>query len=128
MKDVLKELAIKNVTLLKIDVEGEDFVALKGFDFDKYHPNMVMVEFFDERTKDKHTHHDIVDYMKERGYSAYVSETVSNEYSREDYIPPRKWLGVLPYPVKDPKQGNLIFVPNEDKEKFDSVLGKFKFA
>ena len=34
----LKELGVKQVSLLKIDVEGADFLALQSFDFSKIQP------------------------------------------------------------------------------------------
>jgi FkbM family methyltransferase len=118
LNDVLDLFGICSVSLLKIDVEGADFNALKGIDLGLHRPELVMLEFMDERTVENfgYTHHDIVAYMKERGYSALVSEWAPiKEYGREG-VPgePHTWLQCLPYPLDhEPAWGNLIFVPEE---------------
>lgn len=72
----LHDLQIPNVTILKVDTEGADFLALRGFDWERYHPEVVMIEFSDERTLPNfdYSHHDVVNYMQEKGYVTFVSE------------------------------------------------------
>ncbi|MBD2666136.1 methyltransferase FkbM family [Richelia sinica FACHB-800] len=130
LDDVLIELQIASVTLLKIDIEGADFLALKSFDFVKYQPELIMTEFMDERTKPSfgYTHHDVVCYMKDYGYTAFVSEWEDiKEYGREGVAtPPHLWIQCVPYPLDhEPAWGNLIFVPNSDQEKFSITLEKY---
>lgn len=130
LDDVLTEKAIPSVTLLKIDIEGADFLALKGFDFKKYRPELVMIEFMDERTQPNfnYTHHDVVTYMKERGYITFVSEWEPiKEYGREGIkTPPHTWKQCIPYNVgHQPAWGNLIFVPEQDHQKFQATLDSY---
>ncbi len=127
LDDVLYKMGISTVTLLKIDTEGADFLALRGFDVDKYNPELIMVEFMDERSISNfgYSHHDVVHYMTKRGYKAFVSEWAPiKEYGREG-VPgvPHTWLQCVPYPLDhEPAWGNLLFVPDEDSEKFTIVL------
>jgi len=130
LKECLAELDILNVTLLKVDTEGADFLALEGFDFQKYHPELIMVEFMDERSVANfgYTHHDVVTYMAERGYVTFVSEWAPiKEYGREGVAgEPHTWLQCVPYPLgHDPAWGNLIFVPEQDNEKFARTLDAY---
>ncbi len=130
LRNVLEELNIKDVTLLKIDVEGADFLALKGFDFTKYRPELVIVEFMDERSLPHfgYTHHDMVAYMHKHGYVTFVSEWATlTEYSREGFPRPyRQWIQCAPYPLDHkPAWGNLIFVPECDKKKFKSTVAAY---
>ena len=76
LDDVLRDLHIPQVTLLKIDIEGADFLALKGFDFEQYQPELVILEFMDERSSSNfsYTHHDVATYMDKCGYTTFVSE------------------------------------------------------
>lgn len=127
LNDALKELKIETVTLLKIDVEGADFLVLKGFDVKKYRPELIIVEFMDDRSRLHfgYTHHDVASYMKNRGYSTFVSEWEPlTEYSREGFPRPyRKWIQCTPYPLDhEPAWGNLIFVPERDKDKFITTV------
>ena len=46
----LHERGIKRVEFLKIDVEGFDYLALKGFDWEAYAPRFVLYEFEDRKT------------------------------------------------------------------------------
>ncbi|NEQ09521.1 MAG: FkbM family methyltransferase [Moorea sp. SIO4E2] len=130
LDDVLLDLNISSVTFLKIDIEGADFLALKGFDIDKYHPELIMIEFMDERSLANfgYTHHDVVTYMKERGYTTFVSEWEPiKEYGREGiFSEPHVWIQCTPYPLDHkPAWGNLIFVPDGDKDKFVGALQLF---
>ncbi|MFH0839999.1 MAG: FkbM family methyltransferase [Candidatus Omnitrophota bacterium] len=130
LKDVLKELNIKTVTFLKIDIEGADFLALKGFDFTKYHPELIIAEFLDERSRPHfgYTHHDMAAYMNKQGYATFVSDWAPPiEYSREGFPRPyRKWLRCVSYPLDyEPTWGNLIFVPKCDKDKFNATVGAY---
>ena len=35
------------IDLLSIDIEGSEFLALKNFDFNKYNPKVIVVEYLD---------------------------------------------------------------------------------
>ena len=130
LKDVLEEFKVETVTFLKVDVEGADFLVIKGFDFKKYHPELVIVEFMDSLTQAHfgYSHHDIASYMNNRGYVTFVSEWEPiTEYSREGFPRPyRKWIQCAPYPLDhEPARGNLIFVPEGDKDKFRETLESY---
>lgn len=130
LDDVLTELQVPEVTFLKVDIEGADFLALKGFDFKKYYPELVMIEFMDERSLPNfcYTHHDVVTYMKERGYTTFVSEWEPiKEYGIEGIASdPHVWIQCVPYPLDHkPAWGNLIFVPDSDKDKFSTTLHSY---
>jgi len=127
LNDALEALNIEAVTLLKIDTEGADFLALKGFDCSRYDPEVVMVEFMDERTSPHfgYTHHDVATHMKEQGYTAFISEWEPiTEYAREGVpTPPHTWIQCVPYPLDhEPSWGNLIFVPQAHEERFKASL------
>jgi FkbM family methyltransferase len=126
LNDALEELKIRSVTLLRVDTEGADFLALKGFDFLKYNPELVMVEFMDKRSLPHfgYTHHDVAAYMKERGYVTFVSEWEPiREYAREGMTnPPHVWIQCVSYPLShEPAWGNLFFVRDEDKDRNASM-------
>ncbi len=124
----LADLDLPNVDFLKIDIEGADFLALKSFDFNRYSPELVMVEFMDSRSVPYfgYSLKDMVDYMKNKGYEAYVSQWDKiKEYGRENIeTEPHKWLGCVLYPELMSKSfwGNLIFVKKSNLRKFDATL------
>lgn len=130
----LQELGTDAVTLLKIDVEGADFLALQGFDFCHYQPEVVMIEFMDERTEKNfgYTHHDSAAFMKDRGYTCFVSEwSPVNDYAREGIAsetPSTHWIQIYPYSMihRQPSWGNLIFIPDHDKIKFKKYFNNLK--
>jgi hypothetical protein len=53
LNNVIKEskFSDKKVNLLSIDVEGFELNVLKGFDFEKYSPELVVVEYIDPAMK-----------------------------------------------------------------------------
>ncbi len=127
LDDALEGMNITDVTCLKIDTEGADFLALKGLDIDKYRPELVMLEFMDERSLEhfSYNHHDVVAHMKALGYGAYISEWAPiEEYAQEGMsCEPHKWLRCVPYPLgHEPAWGNLIFVPEKDLARLSRTL------
>lgn len=129
LDDALADLNITSVTLLKVDIEGADFLALKGFDFGKYRPEVAIVEFMDDRSRELfgYTHHDMVAYMAKRSYKAFVSEWAPiSEYGREGLGDSHIWVGCAPYPLDhELAWGNLIFVPPNDIHKFSAALRRY---
>tara|TARA_E500000178_G_scaffold340834_1_gene384031 strand:+ start:3020 stop:3763 length:744 start_codon:yes stop_codon:yes gene_type:complete len=51
LSNIFKELSIKKIDLLTIDVEGYELKVLKGLNFEKYHPSVIVVEYLDLRSK-----------------------------------------------------------------------------
>lgn len=116
LSQVVKERSLKHINFLKIDVEGADFLVIKGFDFKKDLPDIVMCEFMDERTVPhfKYSHRDVVEYMKEFGYSCYIFEwsKIVGGYGEKGIVKQStKFVNFYPYSNgHNPNWGNLIFV------------------
>lgn len=130
LDSVLEQLAVEEVTILKIDIEGADFLALQSFDFIKFKPQLVMVEFMDDRSFANYgyTHHDMVRFMADHGFTVFISEWAPiKEYGREDVEgEPHTWLQCVHYPLDhEPAWGNLIFVPESHRENFSVTLDHY---
>lgn len=124
LEDTLAELGIEAVSFLKIDTEGADFLALKGFNFNAVLPDFVMVEFMDERSRNTYgyTHHDIVEYMKDANYTTYISEWGEIK----QYGSSHQFLQCRPYPLPHtPVWGNIIFVKPSYREIFERALQRY---
>ncbi|NMG59557.1 FkbM family methyltransferase [Geitlerinema sp. P-1104] len=126
----LSELNIPEVSLLKIDIEGADFLALQGFDFNRIKPEVVMCEFADSRSISNfgYSHHDIASYMQERGYQTFVSEWDKvQEYGRKQEVTkPHRFIQCRRYPLDhQPDWGNLIFVRSDRVSDFTKVLSDY---
>ncbi|MCL2925605.1 MAG: FkbM family methyltransferase, partial [Trichodesmium sp. MAG_R04] len=126
----LKELGVNQVSLLKIDVEGADFLALQSFNFSKIQPEIVICEFMDERSQANfgYSHHDIAFYMKKHGYHVFVSEWAPiKEYGRKGITSvPHKFLQCIDYPLNhQPAWGNLIFVRQDRLVDFEQTLSSY---
>ena len=127
LDDALRAESIDRVTLLKIDAEGADFPALKSFPFDRMKPEAVMVEFMDSRSQPHfgYSHHDVVAFMAERDYVAYVSEwaPVVAHSKKGGGGGPFYFLQCCPYPLHHaPAWGNLIFIPAAYRQMFETTL------
>ena len=122
----LTEMQVDWVTVLKIDIEGADFLALQSFNFKRMQPEVVMCEFMDERSQENfgYTHHDMVAYMDNLGYFTFVSEWAPIvEYGRRGMPVSHSFLQCVPYPLDhEPAWGNLFFVPRGRAEEFRGVL------
>lgn len=51
LKSFIKTNNIDKIDFLKIDIEGYDLMALKGFDFSRFKPRVIMCEFEDKKTE-----------------------------------------------------------------------------
>lgn len=127
---VLNTLKIDDVSLLKIDVEGADFLALQSFDFDRIKPEIVMCEFMDDRSQKNfgYSHHDMAHYMEEQGYCVFVSEWAPiKEYAKQGQATEaHQFLQCIPYPLNhQPSWGNLLFVRLDRKSDFEIVLNRY---
>lgn len=130
LDEALANMGIDQVTVLKIDIEGADFLALKSFDFSRFRPDVVMCEFMDERSQPNfgYTHHDMAAYMTDLGYTTLVSEWAPIvEYGRKGVTTtPHRFLQCVPYPLDhDPAWGNLIFVPKARSTQFERTLSAY---
>ncbi len=116
---------------LKIDTEGADFLALRGWSFEIALPKLVVCEFMDSRSEAYFGYNkaDMVDFMATRGYLAYVSEwSPVLEYSRRGVAPdnPPVHLGVYKWPIAhEPSWGNLFFVRSADETWFEKRLQSY---
>lgn len=130
LDETLVSMRIDQVTVLKTDIEGADFLALKSFDFDRFQPDVVMCEFMDERSQPTfgYSHHDMAAYMADLGYAAFVSEWAPIvEYGRKGVATaPHRFLQCVPYPLDhNPAWGNLIFVPKARAAQFGRTLSAY---
>src|SRR5690606_30801714 len=104
--------------------------ALKGFDWSRIKPEVVMVEFMDDRSERNfnYTHHDMASFMKERGYTCFVSEwePIVQYGIKGQIAEPHRWVQCVKYPLDHiPSWGNLIFAPEKDETNFVKTLEKY---
>lgn len=74
LSDYVEKNKIINIDFLKIDVEGADYLVLKGMDFSKVTPKVVMVEYMDSRTE-KHfgyRHHKMAELLQRNDYVVFM--------------------------------------------------------
>lgn len=72
---IAEEHGLDSIDFLKIDVEGHDLDVLRGVPWDRLRPAVIECEYEDAKTMPMgHSTHDIVAFLRERGYAVYVSE------------------------------------------------------
>jgi len=123
----LRDLKLGAVGLLKVDVEGAELPVIGGHDFEASRPEMVVVEFCDERTKTHfdYDHHDLAAHLAAFDYQIYVSEWAEvKEYGRRGVASKgHTHLGIHPYPLNHaPAWGNLICVPSERVKELEGAI------
>jgi hypothetical protein len=121
LEEELKRLGIGLVDILKIDIEGADLLALKGFDIGNRRPKIIMVEFMDSRTVPHfgYRYSDIAEYANSFGYETWVSAwKLPEQFSSINDPVEYQWLwfeefSQAPYA----EHGNLLLVPfgNSDR-------------
>ena len=69
LKDFVKSNEIEKIDFLKIDIEGYDLMALKGFDFSSFRPKVIMCEFEDLKTNMLgYSTNDIAQFLIDKSY------------------------------------------------------------
>ena len=72
---ILQTHPVPQVDFLKIDTEGHDLFVLRGFPWERYHPEVVLCEFEDRKTRPLgYDFRDMGDFLLARGYEVYLSE------------------------------------------------------
>lgn len=122
---IISQKNIQKVDFLKIDIEGHDLFALKGFPFKQMQPEVILCEFEDYKTVPVgYTYKDLGDFLLEKGYAVYLSEWKPII----KYGTSHQWKSILPYPTKlaDARGwGNFIAVKQEAKNAFERVLDRY---
>jgi FkbM family methyltransferase len=73
--EAMTDYAIDHIDFLKIDIEGYDFFAIKGIDWDRNPPDVILCEYENRKTiKLGYTVYDLVAYLREHGYGVTISE------------------------------------------------------
>ncbi|GAB6094268.1 hypothetical protein JCM14469_05200 [Desulfatiferula olefinivorans] len=66
---------IEHIDFLKIDTEGYDLFVLRGIDWDRIHPSVIVCEFEDAKTAClDYTFNDLAGLLASKGYELYISE------------------------------------------------------
>ncbi len=118
LNDALKQRDIINIDYLKIDTEGYDLFCLKGLDFEKYLPKLVMVEFEDKKTQPLgYCYQDLGNFLLEKNYLVFLSEWFPvNQYGQR-----HRWRELKSYPCKlrdENGWGNFIAIVKEYANDF----------
>ncbi|HFI5323740.1 TPA: FkbM family methyltransferase [Serratia liquefaciens] len=94
LADVCAEFSPENIHFLKIDVEGLELSVLKGNDWDKYRPWVVVVESTFPNTQIE-THSDIEDLLIDKNYLFAYADGLNRFYVSTEH---KELLPSLKYP------------------------------
>jgi FkbM family methyltransferase len=91
---VLKNLAVKRIAVMKIDIEGYEMEAFKGMDWSAaYKPQNIVMEYSDYVNRTGTSAEEMLDYLTDKGYSAFTIE--KRPYSKGDPLPEDNlWLSL----------------------------------
>ena len=120
-----EEQNIDCIDFLLIDAEGHDLFVLKGLDWGKIKPEIIVCEFEDRKTKSLgYGFHDMAMFLKDRGYEVLVSEW----HPIVRYGIAHDWRRLSRYPceIANPEAwGNLIaFRETPDWQKLLSIAAR----
>ena len=75
LTNILDNYSIKKIDLLTIDVEGFELKVLKGLNFNKYNPNVIIVEFLDlEANKWEIPYNNLENVLKSEIYNYLIDK------------------------------------------------------
>jgi FkbM family methyltransferase len=114
MANVVEEYGLSAIDFLKIDIEGFDFFAIKGIDWEVVAPDVIICEFENSKTLPLgYSVTDLYQYLSDRDYRITLSEW--HPISR--YGAQHRWKGFAATPDNlDPEGwGNLIACRKQPK-------------
>lgn len=125
LRRILREEKIDRVAFLKIDIEGHDLFALKGFPFETCHPLVILCEFEDYKTvANGYTYTTLGDFLLEKGYVVYLSEWKPIV----QYGIQHEWDSIRPYPCRLHNAqgwGNFIAVLPDYQATFEQAMNRY---
>ncbi|MCS7018102.1 MAG: FkbM family methyltransferase [Cytophagales bacterium] len=125
LRTILQQEKIERVDFLKIDIEGHDLFALKGFPFEIYQPLVILCEFEDYKTvPNGYTYTTLGNFLLEKGYVVYLSEWKPIV----QYGTQHEWESIRLYPVRLHNAqgwGNFIAVQPAYQETFERAMNRY---
>lgn len=124
LSDYVREQGIVEADFLKIDTEGYDLFVLKGNDWSKFRPRLIMCEYEDHKTVPLgYDFYSLANFFQEKGYHLLVSEwSPVIEYGNQP-----RWKRFVQFPctLLDPDGfGNILaFRELSDAEQFKECHG-----
>lgn len=117
LADYCAQHDLRKVDFLKVDTEGFDYFVLRGLDWSKVLPTIVVCEFEDRKTESLgYSYHDMADYLVRLGYRVIVSEwDPVLKYGGQ-----HTWRRYVDYPtdsLRPDAWGNLIAIKDRSTEE-----------
>ncbi|WP_265555277.1 FkbM family methyltransferase [Serratia grimesii] len=124
LADVCEEFQPENIHFLKVDVEGVELSVLKGNDWDKYRPWVVVVESTFPNTQIE-THSEIEAFLVDKNYLFAYADGLNRFYVSAEH---KECLSSLKYPpnVFDDYQPFAQFTALKDAERAIQELDDYK--
>lgn len=112
LRSFVKTNNIKKIDFLKIDIEGYDLMALKGFNFSDFKPKIIMCEFEEKKTELLgYSTRDMANFLKDQGY--YLIYSIW--FPIQEYGKQHDWrkMSVSLNEIDPNEWGNIIGFTNE---------------
>ena len=87
LEEILDSNLPKNqvIDFLSIDVEGLDFMVLKSMNFDKYKPNIILIEILESSLADIEKN-EIASYLKKQDYLVYAKAVNTVFFMQQSFL------------------------------------------
>lgn len=84
INEILEKYHIENIDFVDIDTEGFDEKIVYAFDWKRYHPKCVLIEFLEQESVEEVIQSSVHKKMKEEGYFLYSFYTITALYVKRD--------------------------------------------
>ncbi|MGK0307152.1 MAG: FkbM family methyltransferase [Urechidicola sp.] len=112
LKSFINKNNVDKIDFLKIDIEGYDLMALKGFDFSYFKPRVIMCEFEDKKTELLgYSTKDMSQFLKDKDYLLIYSiwHPIKEYGIQHDF----KKMAIEINEIEPSDWGNMIAFANE---------------
>lgn len=122
LKKLIQDRKITAIDFLKIDANGLDFPILQSFPFKQIKPDVIMVEFDEQKSSGvDHDYRMTGDLLRKTGYHVWLSEC----HPMRNLKSPRRWRKISKYPCELTEAtawGNYIAVRSELAASLEMVI------
>jgi len=119
LTQICEQHAPRDIHFLKIDVEGHELAALRGMDFRRFRPWVLVVEATEPNRLDLPMHHEWEGIVMTSGYQFAVTDLPNRYYVANEH---RELLDKLAIPVDHYRLAQDAWTINSLQQRLDHAL------
>lgn len=121
LTQICEQHALREIHFLKIDVEGAEAAAIRGMDFKRFRPWIMVIESCEPNDLSASTHHEWEDMVLAAGYRFAYTDKLNRYYVADEHI---DLLRFFMLPADDYHYGFIMGELNSVRSERDALAAR----